>query len=109
MKEVIQLLLLIIPAIKDLLGGMDDEVSFGKKKRILKIMEDQDLTKTEKLERILFRKGKVKVEILGFVKDGIMKSSTLEKPIEEGVITNYRLVERYYEMADELRRVGDYE
>ena len=101
MKDVIKLLLLLIPAIKDLLGSADDEISFGKKKRILKIMEDQDMSKVEKLERILFRKGKVKVEILGFVKDGIMKSSALEDPIKRGVIVNYGLVERYYELADD--------
>ena len=104
MKDVIKLLLLLIPAIKDLLGSVDEEVSFGKKKRILKIMENQDMTKTEKLERILFRKGKVKVEILGFVKDGAMMSSALEDPIKSGVIVNEGFIENYYQMADKLKQ-----
>ena len=100
MKDVIKLLILLIPAIRDLLGSVDDEVSFGKKKRILKIMENQDLTKLEKLERILFRKGKVKVEVYGYVTDN--KIITGEK-IEAGVIVNNRLIEHYYQMADEQK------
>ena len=102
MKEVIKLLLLIVPAIKDLLGSVDDEVAFGKKRRILRIMEDQDLTKVEKLERILFRKGKVKIQILGFVTNGVIKNA--KKPIAKGVIVNNRLIENYFKMADELRK-----
>ena len=101
MKDIIKLLILLIPVIKDLLGTVDDEVTFGKKKRILKIMENQDLTRIEKLERILFRKGKVKVEIYGYIKNDII--STNEK-IKSGVIVNERFIESYFRMADQLKK-----
>ena len=101
MKDILKLLLLVIPAIKDLVGSVDDEVSFGKKKRILKIMEAQDLTKLQKIERILFRKGKTKIEILGFVKDGKISSN---EEIEDGVVVNNRFIESYFQIAEKLKK-----
>lgn len=100
-KDIIKLLLLIIPAIKDLVSSADDSVSLGKKIRILRIMEDADLTKLEKIERILLRKTRAKVEIYGYVVNG--KLMTKEK-IQMGVVVNPRLLEHYYEQAVQLKK-----
>ncbi len=101
MKDIIKLLLLVISVMKDLVGSVDDSVSFGKKKRILKIMEDQNLTKLEKVERILFRRGRLKVEVYGYVVNGELK--TKEK-VQMGVVVNPGLLEHYYDIASYLKK-----
>ena len=104
MKDIIKLLAMLIPVIKDLVNSADNEISTGKKRRILKIMGDQDLTKLEKLERILFRKSKVKVEILGYIKNDHINSN---EKIASGVVVNERLVEHYYHLASQKVTKGD--
>ena len=101
MKDLIKLLLLLVPAIKDLISSADDSVSLGKKIRILRIMEDADLTKLEKIERILLRKGGAKVEVYGYVVNG--KLRTTEK-VQMGVVVNPRLIEHYYEQGVQIKK-----
>jgi len=103
MKDAIKLLMLLIPVIKDLVNLAGNEDSITKKKRILKIMEDQDLTKLEKMERILFRKAKVKVEVLGFVKGGELLAP---QHITRAVVVNERLIEHYYHLASIKHKGG---
>lgn len=101
MKDVVKLILLVLSTAKDLVNIADDEVSLGKKRRIHKILEDRDLSKLEKIERILFRKGGEKVEIYGYVINGELK--TTEK-VQMGVVVNAGFLESYYDIASELKK-----
>lgn len=99
MKDLVKLLLLIIPAMRDLLGSAKKETNLARKRRITRILEDQDLSKLEKLERILFRVGLEAVDILGFVKDGKVISIEL---IEEGTIVTQGFIQSYYRLGLKL-------
>ncbi len=101
MKDVIKLLLLLLPLIKDAASSVDDMDRISKKKRVLRILERRDLTRLEKLERILFRKSGRKVEIYGYVVNGVIQ--TKEK-IGLGVIVDPRVIESYYDIASQLKR-----
>lgn len=101
MKDMVKLLLLLFPLIKDVASSVDDMDSITKKKRILRILERRDLSKLEKLERILFRKSGKKVEIYGYVVNGVI--NTKEK-IGLGVIVDPRVIESYYDIASRLKR-----
>lgn len=101
MKDLIKLLLLVIPAIKDLVSSADDSVSIGKKIRIIRMLERKDLTKLEKIERILLRKGGEKVEIYGYVINGVVNT---REEVPFGVVVNPETIEHYYDAISELKK-----
>jgi hypothetical protein len=106
MKDAIKLLLLILPAIKDLLGIVKKETRIARKRRIVRILENQDLSKIEKLERILLRVGLEHVDVLGFVNDGKIICRNADKPLQRGVIVTEGFVHAYYRLGAKLNRRG---
>jgi len=88
MKDIAKILLLVLPMLKDLIGSIGHEADTAKKQRIIRILQDKDLTKLERLSRIL---GLT-------VKDAAIIGYT-----PQGIEVNESFVMEYYRMQRELR------
>ena len=91
MKDFLQVLILLLPLIKEVLSSTQSSADTARKRRILRILRDKDASKLDRINRIL------KLDVSGAKIIGY--SAT-----QGGTIVNEAFVLKYEEMQKELKR-----
>lgn len=92
MKEILEIIALLLPLVKDVILSSRGNANAARRRRILRILQNKDITQLERLTRLL-----------GLT----IRGAEIIRYTDDGVEVNEQFVLEFARMEKELRRIGE--